>query len=114
MGFHSDSSTPVTACKWKRSDRKSVERDGIDTPTRSGQGLVAESAEFTETESEEGEGVPLRHRIQHFAEEGGADSASMQDWKKLLQGEAGVGATGARGVIVDHAGLIRTEHPLTR
>ena len=31
-----------------------------------------------------------------------------------LQGEAGVGATGAGGVIVDHASLIRAEHPLTR
>ena len=32
----------------------------------------------------------------------------------LLQDEAGVGATGAGGVIVDQASLIRAEHPLTR
>ncbi len=31
-----------------------------------------------------------------------------------LQGEAGVGATGAGGVIVDHASLIRTVHQLAR
>ena len=31
-----------------------------------------------------------------------------------LQGEAGVGATGAGGVIVDHARVIRTVHQLTR
>lgn len=31
-----------------------------------------------------------------------------------LQDEAGVGATGAGGVVVDHASLIRTVHQLTR
>ena len=35
-------------------------------------------------------------------------------WQNLLQDEAGVGATGAGGIIVDHARLIRTEHPLAR
>src|SRR5438477_11615372 len=33
---------------------------------------------------------------------------------RLLQDQAGVGATGAGGVIVDHARVIRTVHQLTR
>ena len=32
----------------------------------------------------------------------------------LLQDEAGAGTTRAGGIIVNHAGLIRTEHPLPR
>jgi|SRR5205807_5626236 len=39
---------------------------------------------------------------------------SKQNRVVLLQDQAGSGATGAGGVIVDHSSLIRTEHPLTR